>query len=195
MSYFDPNLVPGRHMIDALVSRDDFHQAIDGLEKRIAMNLIYVRDQDSLIVAPFFHLSCVVSKAKTEKRSAPGYAEYLVGLEKEWVSIIANAAIEHPMWKEIFSVIPKVLDGDYSAKKLPKWVKHFYAVITTGDDDVVHVPSYMQVTTEQKPERSVNDSRWGVSSEPTADLFAVLEALGYPSPPRGKRGRKAGEKK
>ena len=156
MSYFAPHLVPGRHMIDALVSRDQFHKAIDKLENRVALNLIYARDCDSVIVAPLHHLSSVVTAAKKNKMLAPEYAEYLVGLEKEWVSIIANSALEHPKWKEIFTVIPKVLDGDYSTKKLPQWVKHFYTTITTGNDDEVHVPSYTTVVTKSVTKRSGN---------------------------------------
>ncbi|QTN31165.1 hypothetical protein HZ994_02095 [Akkermansiaceae bacterium] len=161
-------------MIDALISREEFNVAIAKLEKRIATNLIYVRGHSSVIVAPLYHLADAEAKAKRMKRSNPELAKHLRELTREWASIIAQAAADHPRWREMYTGISKALNGEHP-KTRPQWIKHFYTTTITGDDDTVHVPTYSALVA--KPEEG---GRWGASSEPAGDLYKVLDALGYP---------------
>jgi len=173
-------------MIDALVSEDEFHEGIGKLARRISLNLIYVRDRKSLILAPLFQLAVVVNEAKRNKKSSPEYAKYLMGLEKQWLSIIAHAAIDHPMQRKIFEGIPKALSGEYIPKTPPKWINYFSRVITTGDEDRVLPPTHSTLVNK-------NDQwgRWGASTETAADVHKVLNALRYPLPSKSKPGVKS----
>ena len=181
MSHFAPHLIPGPHMIDALVSEDEFHKSISKLDettnedKRIGLNIIYVRDHQSVIIMPIRHLINVIMEGKRVKWTFPKYHEYLVGLEKEWLSIVSKAAIAHPLCREIFNEIPKAFDGEHPRKPPPAWIKYFSTTITTGDDDVVHVPTHKDLV--EKDDESI---KWGVSKKTAADYFKVLEILGYP---------------
>ncbi|MEO5912685.1 MAG: hypothetical protein ABIS50_00515 [Luteolibacter sp.] len=184
MSWFAPDLIPARHMIDALISPNDFQAAITKLEPRLSTQLIYVREEGSVIVSPLFHLSEVEAKAKSLKKKNPGYAEYLSELAREWTSIIARAAIDHPRWRDLFAGIPKALKGELPSSP-PAWTKYFHRTLITGRYNMVDLPSYPHLTL-----KDTDGGRWGASSEVATDLYTVLEALGYGPRPKGTRGPK-----
>lgn len=190
MSYFAPHLTPGRHMIDALISSDEFYAALLNLKKGTAQHLLYVTEHDSILIAPLYHLADVdearlkAENPKSPEKPDPGHVDYLRGLTKEWVSIIARAAIEHPLREKVLAGIHTALNGDLPAR--PIWTRHFDRAIITGDDDTVHLKPRSTLTSKTE-----DGGTWELSSEPAADLIQVLKALGYGHPPRINPGRKS----
>lgn len=180
MSYFSPNLVPGHYMIDALIAPEDFYVAIKKLHPRLALHLLYVDKHNSVIVAPL-HCLASVEKARVEAKKFnqpnPEYAEYLLKLTGEWISIITSGANEHPQRAKLLAGIQTALNGDLAPP--PAWTRYFDISLATGDDDTIHLPSNLTLTREL-----------GASSEPAADLRQVLAALAYGKATKINPGRK-----
>lgn len=186
MSYFAPNLIPGHHMIPALISSEEFHATIGKLAPRLALHLLYVENYSSIIVVPLHWLALVESarlEANLGKKPNPKYAEYLRGLTREWISIIATGAVEHPLRAKLLAGIQKALIGDLSP--VPVWVGYFDACRATGDDDTIHLRPTSTLT------HKVKDGGVGTSTEVAADLNRVLAVLGYGKAENVKRGPKS----
>jgi hypothetical protein len=165
-------------MIDAQISSSEFDEAIKTLKPRLAVQIIYVHEADSVLIAPLFRLAEVEAKAKKLKKKNPEHAEYLGELAREWTSIISRSAIEHPCWRKLFVGINKALKGEMP-KSPPAWTRYFHRTLITSDNGIVHVRSYPILTGSDK-----DGSGWGATPEPASDLYKVLEALGYGSRPK-----------
>lgn len=190
MSYFAPHLMPGRCMIDALVSREGFYEALGGLKSGAAQHLLYVDESNSIMVAPLYGLLDVDDeRLKEEDPNAGespniGRVEFLLDLTGQWVSTIARSSMDHPYREKILKGIHQALVGDLPEQ--PIWTKHFLQTLYTGDDDEVHLKSRSTLTTSLE-----EGGAWGLSAEPAADLIKVWKALGYGDPPRIKPGPKS----
>jgi hypothetical protein len=188
MSYLAPDLVPGRHMIDAQISHDDFYVVIGELKPGLARHLLYVTESKSLLVAPLYQLAAVDEErmnAENPRRPNelnPGRADYLRTLTSEWVAIIARASVEHPQRKAIIAGMNSALDGDLPTQ--PVWTKHFHDCLITGDDDTVRLKPISTLTRKAK-----DGGTWGLSTEPAAELLTVLKALGFGVPSKVNPGR------
>jgi hypothetical protein len=177
VSYFAPNLVPGHYMIDALITPEDFYAAIKKLPPRLALHLLFVDRNNSVIVAPL-HCLASVEKAHVEaKKANQPNAEYLAKLTEEWISLINSGASKHPQRKKLLAGIQTALSGDLAPP--PAWTRYFDISLATGNDNTIHLPSNLTLTREL-----------GASSEPAADLRQVLAALGYGKATKINPGRK-----